>query len=96
MQRHRLSRPAAPFHFTGALNRLPPEAIAHLPRKKDGGINTYALGIAAMHVQRYTLAELRAGLKTCLEANIALVSGGMEARTVLVQTVVKIAAAPAA
>ena len=26
MQRHRLSRPAAPIHFTGALNRLPAEA----------------------------------------------------------------------
>ncbi|MEI8235267.1 MAG: DNA polymerase III subunit delta [Verrucomicrobiota bacterium] len=93
MQRYRLSRPAAPFHFTGTLNRLPPEATAHLPRKKDGGINTYALGIAAMHAQRYTLAELRAALKACLEANVALVTGGMEARTVLIQTVVKIAAA---
>jgi len=93
MQRHRLQRPAQAFHFTGTLNRLPAEATAHLPRKKDGGINAYALGIAAMHVQRYKLAELRAAMKTCLEANIALVTGGMEPRTVLVQTVVKIASA---
>ena len=92
MQRYRLSRPAAPFHFTGTLNRLPAEATDHLPRKKDGGINTYALGIAAMHTQRYTLAELRAAMSACLEANVALVSSGLEARTVLTELVVKIAA----
>jgi len=92
MQRYRLSRPAAPFHFTGTLNRLPAEATDHLPRKKDGGINTYALGIAAMHAQRYTLAELRAAMGACLEANVALVSSGLEARTVLTELVVKIAA----
>jgi len=92
MQRYRLSRPAAPFHFTGTLNRLPAEATDHLPRKKDGGINTYALGIAAMHAQRYTLGELRAAMSACLEANVALVSSGLEARTVLTELVVKIAA----
>ena len=92
MQRYRLSKPAAPFHFTGTLNRLPAEAIDHLPRKKDGGINTYALGIAAMHAHRYTLEELRAALMACLEANVSLVTSGLEARTVLTQLVVKIAA----
>ena len=92
MQRYRLSRPAAPFHFTGTLNRLPAEATDHLPRKKDGGINTYALGIAAMHAQRYTLGELRAAMSACLEANVALVTSGLEARTVLTELVVKIAA----
>ena len=92
MQRHRLSRPSVPFHFTGTLNRLSPEAIDHLPRKKDGGINTYALGIAAMHAHRYTLAELQSALGACLEANVALVTSGLEARTVLTEIVVKIAA----
>ena len=92
MQRHRLSKPAAPFHFTGTLNRLPAEATDHLPRKKDGGINTYALGIAAMHAHRYRLPELRAALSACLEANVALVTSGLEARTVLTEIVVKIAA----
>ena len=92
MQRYRLSRPAAPFHFTGTLNRLPADATDHLPRKKDGTINTYALGIAAMHAQRYTLGELRAAMSACLEANVSLVSSGLEARTVLTELVVKIAA----
>ena len=91
MERYRMSKPAAPFHFTGALNRLPANAIDHLPRKKDGGINTYALGLAAMHAHRYELRELKAGLRACLEANIALVSSGLDAKTVLTEIVVKIA-----
>jgi len=92
MQRHRLPKPAAPFHFTGTLNRLPSEATDHLPRKKDGGINAYALGIAAMHAHRYTLAELRAGLEACLEANVALVTSGLDAKTVLTELIVRVAA----
>ena len=34
MDRHRLSRPHAPFQFISVLNRLPAAATAHLPRKK--------------------------------------------------------------
>ena len=92
MQRYRLSRPAQPFHFTGALNRLPASATEHLPRKKDGTVNTFALGIAAMGVHRYELPELRAALEACLEANVSLVTSGLEARTVLTEIVVRIAA----
>ena len=92
MQRYRLSRPAAPFHFTGALNRLPAHATDHLPRKKDGTINTFALGIAAVGAHRYELPELRAALEACLEANVSLVTSGLEPRTVLTEIVVRIAA----
>ncbi|MEO7166339.1 MAG: DNA polymerase III subunit delta, partial [Chthoniobacterales bacterium] len=53
MQRHRLPRPGAPFHFTATLNRLPAEATAHLPRKKDGSINGYTLGLAALQAHRF-------------------------------------------
>jgi DNA polymerase III subunit delta len=92
MQRYRLSRPAAPFHFTGAINRLPASATAHLPRKKDGGLNTYALGIAAMHAHRYPLPGLRRALAACLEANVALVTSSLDPRTILTELVIKIAA----
>jgi DNA polymerase-3 subunit delta len=92
MQRYRLPRPAAAFHFTGALNRLPAHATDHLPRKKDGSVNTYALGIAAMGADRYELPELQSALEHCLEANVALVSSGAEARIVLTELVVRIAA----
>ena len=74
MTRHRLQRPAQPFFFGKTLERLPPEAIAHLPRKKDGAISAFQLGIAAGHVQRYTLAELRRALEACLDANVQLVT----------------------
>lgn len=92
MQRHRLSRPAAPFHFTATLNRLPSGATDHLPRKKDGTLNTYALGIAATGAHRYEIAELKAAMEKCLEANVALVSSSVEARIVLSELVVRIAA----
>ncbi len=91
MDRYRLSRPAAPFHFTGALKRLPADATEHLPRKKDGTLNTYALGIAATGAHRYTLPELYRALEACLEANIALVTSGLDAATLLTELIVRIA-----
>ena len=75
MEAHRLSPPREAFFFGKTLEKLPPQATEHLPRKKDGGINAYSLGIAAQHAHRFTLRELRAAQKSVLEANIALVSG---------------------
>ncbi len=92
MQRHRLSRPQQPFFFGKTLERLPPEATAHLPRKKDGGLNTYALGLAASHAQRFQLDELREGLEACLTANAQLVTSSLEPKVALSQLIVKVAA----
>jgi DNA polymerase-3 subunit delta len=75
MEAHRLPPPREAFFFGKTLEKLPPQATEHLPRKKDGGINAYSLGIAAQHAHRFTLKELRAAQKNILEANIALVSG---------------------
>lgn len=75
METHRLSPPREPFFFGKTLEKLPAQATEHLPRKKDGGINAYSLGIAAQHAHRFSLKELRAAQKSVLEANIALVSG---------------------
>jgi DNA polymerase-3 subunit delta len=75
MEAHRLPPPREAFFFGKTLEKLPPEATEHLPRKKDGSINAYSLGIAAQHAHRFTLKELRAAQKSVLEANIALVSG---------------------
>jgi len=47
MERYRLPGLHSPFQFISAINRLPSEATGHLPRKKDGSINAYPLGIAA-------------------------------------------------
>ena len=92
MARHRLQRPAQPFFFGKTLERLPADATAHLPRKKDGTVNAYSLGIAAAHAHRYSAPELRAALDACLAANIQLVTSGLEPKIALCQLLVKIIA----
>lgn len=92
MERHRLSRPSAPFSFISAVNRLPESATAHLPRKKDGSLNAYALGIAAMAAHRFETPQLVAGLEACLQANLQLVSTQLDHELVLTEIVVKLLA----
>ncbi len=94
MTRHRLQRPAQAFYFGKTLERLAPEALAHLPRKKDGTMNTFALGIAAQHAHRFELPELRAALASCLEANVQLVTSGLAPQVVLSQLLVRICSRP--
>jgi DNA polymerase-3 subunit delta len=92
MERNRIPRPHAPFSFISALNRLPAEATEHLPRKKDGSINGYALGIAAQQAHRFEREKLIAGLEACLEANLRLVSSQLDHELVLTEIVVKLLA----
>lgn len=92
MERHRLSRPQAPFAFISTLNRLPESATEHLPRKRDGTINGYALGIAAMNAQRFETPRLRRALEACLEANLQLVTTQLDHQLVLTEVVVKLLA----
>ncbi|HEX8490459.1 MAG TPA: DNA polymerase III subunit delta [Chthoniobacterales bacterium] len=92
MERNRIPRPHAPFTFISALNRLPPEATEHLPRKKDGTINGYALGIAAQQAHRFQREKLIAGLEACLEANLRLVSSQLDHELILTEIVVKLLA----
>ncbi len=89
-ENHRVRRPENAFQFGDALARLPPEATAHLPRKKDGTVNAFGLGFAAQASGRFTLAELQAGLRACLDANLALVTTGTEPRIVLEQLLVRL------
>jgi len=90
MERHRLSRPHAPFPFISAINRLPAEAIAHLPRKKDGMVNAYALGIAAQNAHRFSTGQLIAGMQACLAANLQLVTTQLDHELILTEVVVKL------
>ena len=92
MERHRMARPHAPFSFISALNRLPAEATEHLPRKKDGSINGYALGLAAQQANRFETKKLIAGLEACLEANVRLVSSQLDHELILTEIVVKLLA----
>ena len=86
------TKPNAPFSFISILNRLPAEATAHLPRKKDGSLNTYALGIAAMSAHRFQTEQLIAGMEACLEANLQLVSSQRDHELILTEIVVKLLA----
>jgi DNA polymerase-3 subunit delta len=76
MHRHKLAKPAQPFFFGKTLEKLPPEAVEHLPRKKDGSLNAFALGLAAQQAHRYSLQELRSAQRLILKTNLGLVSGG--------------------
>jgi len=92
LTRHRIRPPQAPFQFHSILSKLPESAIEHLPRRKDGGINAYALGLAACEAHRFQLDELIDGLQACLKANIQLVTTQLEPKLILSQLLVKIIA----
>jgi DNA polymerase-3 subunit delta len=90
MERHRISRPHVPFPFISAVNRLPADAIAHLPRKKDGAVNAFALGLAAQNTHRFSTGQLIAGMKACLAANLQLVTTQLDHELILTEVVVKL------
>ena len=90
MERHRIPRPHVPFPFISAINRLPAEATAHLPRKKDGSINAYTLGIAAQNAHRFSTKQLIAGMTACLAANLQLVTTLLDHEVILTEVVVKL------
>lgn len=92
MVRHRLAKPGHPFAFGKMVERLPESATSHLPRKKDGGLNVYGLGLAAVQVHRYSLDELKTALNACLAASVSLVTSGGEQRVVLSRLIVQITA----
>ncbi len=90
MERNGIQRPHSPFTFISALNRLPASATEHLPRKKDGTVNGYALGIAAQQAHRFKTPQLLGGLEACLNANLRLVTSQLDHELILTETVVKL------
>jgi DNA polymerase III subunit delta len=90
MERYRLSRPHSPFQFISAVNRLPTDATDHLPRKKDGSVNAYALGIAAQQAGPFETTQLIQAMRACLEANVQLVTTQLDHELILTEVVVKL------
>ena len=90
MERHRMSRPHAPFPFISAVNRLSADATEHLPRKKDGSVNAYALGIAAQNAHRFTTQQLVAGMQACLAANLQIVTTQLDHELILTEVIVRV------
>ncbi len=92
LARHRLPPPAQPHLLAGTLKRLPAEATSHLPRKKDGSLNLYALGIAATHATHFSLAELKEGFAACANANQQLLSGFPADKVILARLLIELLA----
>lgn len=92
MVRHKLRPPEQPFFFGKTLERLPAQDVRHLPRKKDGTVNAYSLGIAAQSAGKYSVQELKSALTACLEANQQCVTTQLDASLVLSQVIVRICA----
>src|SRR5882724_7302178 len=90
MERHRLPRSHSPFQFISAINRLPVKATEHLPRKKDGSINAYALAIAAQHAHQFETNQLINAMRACLTANVQLVTTQLDHELILTEVVVKL------
>jgi DNA polymerase-3 subunit delta len=90
MEQHEIRRPHSPFQFIAAMNRLPAKATQHLPRKKDGSINAYALGIAAQHASQFDSSELIEAMRACLDANVRLVTTQLDHELILTEVVVKL------
>lgn len=90
MAAHKIPPPAQPQFFRSALDRLPGAATAHLPRKKDGTLNAYPLGIAAANSARFALPELQAAFAACARANRELVTTQLAPQIVLSRLLVEI------
>jgi len=91
MERHDISPPMHANAFVHSIGQLPIDAVSHLPRKKDGTLNTYVLGLSAIHSARYSQAELGTALKKCLEINRLLInSPPLEGAAVLTHLILHI------
>jgi DNA polymerase-3 subunit delta len=92
MERHRLKPPAQPQFFSSDLKRLRSEETAHLPRKKDGTLNTYGIGLAAVNAARFDRDHLVSAFLACRDTNQKLLSGHGSEETLLTQLIVRIVA----
>lgn len=90
--RHKLNK----FNYNGfcsSLEGLPSSATAHLPRKKDGtGFNAYPMFLAIPETGNFTLDELHAAFKACLDANVKLVTTSLDPKLVLERLLIGILA----
>lgn len=70
--------------FGAALEKLPANETAHIPKKKDGtGLNAYPIFLALGETAKFSAAELRTALQACLDANLKLVTTSLDPQLVL-------------
>jgi DNA polymerase-3 subunit delta len=92
MTRHQLKAPAKAAFFSSTLQKLPPHEVMHLPRKKDGTINFYGLGLAAMQAHAFQSEELIQGFLLCRDCNARLMRGQRAESLHLTQLIIKLVA----
>jgi DNA polymerase-3 subunit delta len=92
MERHGMRPHAQPQFFASDLRRLRSEETSHLPRKKDGTLNTYGIGLAAANAPRFDRDHLVTAFLACRDANAALLRGHGSEDTLLTQLLVRIVA----
>ena len=92
LETYGVKAPSAPYQFNSVVARLPQAAQNFLPRRKDGNINVYGLGIAACEAHRFSLSQLIRGFEECLKANTQLVTTQLEPRLVLSKLLVSLLA----
>ncbi len=83
MVRNKITPPAKAFFFGKTLEGLPANETAHLPRKKDGGINSYPLGLAAAGARKFDQRTLSSAMAGCRKANLELVSSSLDEEVIL-------------
>ncbi len=92
LTKHHLKAPEKPQFFASVLQKLPASETAHLPRKKDGSLNAYGLGISAVNANKFEESQLAQGFLACRNINQQLLrSQGGEAM-LLTQLVVRLVA----
>lgn len=94
--RHNLRPPAEPQFFSGTLSKLPAHESDFLPRKKDGSLNAYGLGLAAKHSVHYSLEELQRAFHGCADANRQLITSQGAEDIVLTRLLIGFMGRPAA
>ena len=92
MDRHKMRPPAQPQFFASDLKRLRSEETAHLPKKKDGTLNAYGIGLAAVNAARFDRDHLVSAFLACRDTNQKLLSGHGSEDTLLTQLLVRIVA----
>ncbi|MFZ4116369.1 MAG: DNA polymerase III subunit delta [Chthoniobacterales bacterium] len=92
MERHKIKPPAKAAFFSGTLQKLPLQETSHLPRKKDGALNAYGLGLAAMHAYAFQREELIQGFLACRDCQSRLLRGQRAEAVLLTQLIVKLVA----
>ncbi len=92
MDRHKMRPPAQPQFFASDLKRLRSEETSHLPRKKDGTLNSYGIGLAAVNAARFDRDHLASAFLACRDANQKLLSGQSSDDTIITQLLVRLVA----